>query len=70
MADILTLLTRRAPPPKATKSSRARQEAEIDDDIDDMLSDEMLARIKEEFEFDCDAGWFMDSLDTSWVRCA
>ena len=38
--------------------------------LDDMLSDEMLARIKEEFEFDCDAGWFMDSLDTSWVRCA
>ena len=37
--------------------------------IDELPDDETLAKIKEEFRFDCDAGWYMDALETMWVRC-
>ena len=36
--------------------------------LDELPNAELLAKIKEEFCFDCDAGWFMDGLETSWVR--
>ena len=36
--------------------------------LDELPSDEILAKIKAAFQFECEPGWFMDALDYRWVR--
>lgn len=35
--------------------------------LDELPSSKVLTKIKEAFRFDCEAGWFVDALDTQWA---